>query len=69
MNLGDSKISQLILNIKDKIKVNGIILIPKKTYQYIVGGRNGMETLIKGLNLRIEVPPHRINDIIIATRT
>ena len=69
LNIKDSEISKLILNIKDKIKIGGIIFIPEKTYQYIAGGRNGMETLIKALNLRIEVPPHGINDIIIATRT
>lgn len=69
LNIKDSEISKLILNIKDKIKIGGIIFIPKKTYQYIAGGRNGMEALIKALNLRIEVPPYGINDIIIATRT
>ena len=69
LNVDDSEISGLILSIKDKIKIGGIIFIPEKTYQYIAGGRNGMEALIKALNLRIEVPPHGINDIIIATRT
>ena len=69
LNIKDSQTTNLILNIKDKIKVGGIILIPKKTYQYIAGGRNGMEALVKALNLRIEVPPYGINDIIIATRT
>ena len=69
LNIKDSQTTNLILNIKDKIKVGGIIFIPEKTYQYIAGGRNGMEALIKALNLRIEVPPYGINDIIIATRT
>jgi biotin carboxylase len=69
LNIKDSETTNLILNIKDKIKVGGIIFIPEKTYQYIAGGRNGMEALIKALNLRIEVPPYGINDIIIATRT
>ena len=69
LNIKDSQTTKLILNIKDKIKVDGLIFIPKKTYQYIAGGRNGMEALIKALNLRIEVPPYGINDIIIATRT
>ena len=69
LNIKDSQTTNLILNIKDKIKVGGIIFIPEKTYQYIAGGRNGMEALVKALNLRIEVPPCGINDIIIATRT
>ena len=69
LNVDDSKISSLILSINDKIKIGGIIFIPEKTYQYIAGGRNGMEALIKALNLRIEVPPYGISDIIIATKT
>ena len=69
LNVDDSKISSLILSINDKIKIGGIIFISEKTYQYIAGGRNGMEALIKALNLRIEVPPYGISDIIIATKT
>ncbi|MCF0227181.1 MAG: hypothetical protein HUK28_07760, partial [Methanobrevibacter sp.] len=64
----DSDIAQLILSLLAKIKVGGLVFIPENTYQYIGGGRNGAEALVKILNLRIEVPPQYIKNTIIASK-
>ena len=64
----DSDISQLILSLLAKINVGGLVFIPENTYQYIGGGRNGAEALVKLMNLRIEVPPQGIKNTIIASK-
>ena len=65
----DYQISLLILDIINKVKVGGIIAIPQKTYQYIAGGRNGMEALVKALNLRIELPLYGVKNVIFASKS
>lgn len=69
INKEEDEIALIFLDIFTKVKVGGLIFIPKNTYQYIKSKRRGMEALIKTLNLRIEVPPQDIKDIIIASKT
>jgi hypothetical protein len=42
--------------------------IPKNTYEQIPSKRNGMEGIIQTLDLKIEVPPYGIKDIIVASK-
>ena len=58
----------VILNIFSNIRVGGIVFIPETTYKYVSTGRNGIEALLKILNLRIEVPPYGVNTGIIASK-
>ena len=51
-----------------RVKSGGYVFIPKNTYELIPNKRNGMEALIKTLDLKIEVPPYGIKDIIIASK-
>ena len=75
INLGDSLINkdpydlvQIILDSFSKVKLGGMIFIPKTTYDLFNGGRKGMEALIKALNYKIELPPDFIKETIIASR-
>lgn len=56
-----------ILQILSYIKVGGVILIPKGTYDYFPGRRKGVEAIIKNSNFNIEVPPVEIKNTVIAT--
>ena len=60
---------KIILEIFTKLRTGGIIFIPKNTYQFMSGGRRGMEALIKVLDYKIELPPYTIKDVIIASKT
>ena len=51
-----------------KVKLGGLIFIPKTTYTLFNGGRKGIEALIKGLNYKIELPPDYVRETIIASR-
>lgn len=62
-------VALIFLDIFTKVKVGGLIFIPKHTYQCIKSQRRGMEALVKTLNLRIEIPPQEIKDVIIASKT
>lgn len=57
-----------ILQILSYIKVGGVILIPKGTYDYLPGRRKGVEAIIKNSNFNIEVPPVEIKNTVIATK-
>ena len=59
---------QIILNALVKVKSGGFIFVPKNTYQLMSSGRKGIEALIKVLNYKIELPPHYINGVIIASK-
>lgn len=58
-----------ILKIISYIKVGGVIFIPKSTYDYVPGGRKGVEALVKNMDLNIEAPPFGIKDAVIASIT
>ncbi|WP_407414431.1 ATP-grasp domain-containing protein [Methanobrevibacter sp.] len=60
--------AKMILDIFSKIKVGGVILIPKNTYQFLISGRSGMEALIKVLGYKVELPPYDVEEVIIASK-
>ena len=51
-----------------KVKRGGLVFIPKNTYQLMLSGRKGIEALVKVLDYKIELPPHYIQEVIIASR-
>jgi hypothetical protein len=59
---------KIILDALLKVKTGGLIFVPKNTYQLMSSGRKGIEALIKVLDYKIELPPHDIRDIIIASK-
>lgn len=61
-------IVRILLDIFSKVKVSGIIFIPKSTYQLLQSRRRGMEALLKVLNFKIELPPYGMEDNIVASR-
>jgi hypothetical protein len=64
----DDEIARLFLNILDKVKFSGLVFIPKTTYEYMPNSRLGAEALVKALDFKIEMPLHKINRMIIASR-
>ena len=58
----------IILDALLKVKNGGLFFVPKNTYQLMVSGRKGIEALIKVLDYKIELPPHPIPNMIIASR-
>ena len=57
-----------ILSIFKRIKVGGMVFVPETTYRFVPGQRKGIEALMINLDLRIEVPPHRMDVGVIASR-
>jgi hypothetical protein len=64
----DDEIAQLFLNILDKVKFGGLVFIPNTTYDYMPNSRLGAEALVKVLDFKIEMPLHKLNRMIIASR-
>ncbi len=64
----DDEIARLFLNILDKVKFGGLVFIPKTTYDYMPNSRLGAEALVRILNFKIEMPLHKLNRMIIASR-
>ena len=65
----DVEIARLFLNILDKVKFGGLVFIPKTTYNFIPNSRLGAEALVKVLDFKIEMPLHKLNRMVIASRT
>ena len=63
----DEKVN-IILNIFSKLRTGGMIFIPKNTYQFAMSGRKGLEALLRVLDYKIEVPPHNVKEVIIASK-
>ena len=61
-------VAYLFLKAIEKVKVGGLIFIPKSTYQYMADGRISAEALIKVLDLRLELPLHHFKDMVIASK-
>ena len=59
---------KIILDIFSRVKAGGIIMIPKNTYDLLIGGRKGMEALLKVLDYRIELPSSGVKEIIFASK-
>lgn len=64
----DDMIAKFVLDTFDKIKVGGLVFIPKTTYDAMPSGRLGAEALVKVLNLKIELPLHNFQKILIASK-
>lgn len=64
----DDEIARLFLNILDKVKFGGLVFIPKTTYDHMPNSRLGAEALVKVLDFKIEMPLHKLNRMIIASR-
>ena len=56
------------MSIFKRIKIGGIVFVPETTYRFVPGQRKGIEALMIDLDLRIEVPPHRMDVGVIASR-
>ena len=69
VNKNQDEVINIFLDIFDKVKVGGYILIPEGTYQSLKSKRRGMEALLKASNLRIEFPPQDIKNVIIASKS
>ena len=65
----DENIIKLSFEGLSRVKSGGYVFIPKNTFEQIPSGRNGMESIIQTLGLKIEVPPYGIRDMILARRT
>lgn len=68
LNKRDDDVAYLFLRIIDKVKLGGLIFIPKSTYLYVPNGRLGVEALIKVLNLELELPLHKYPRMVIASK-
>lgn len=64
----DDMIAYMFLKIIEKVKLGGLIFIPKSTYSYAPHGRIGIEALIKVLNLELELPMHNYPRMVIASK-
>lgn len=68
VDTSDDVIVKFVLDLIDKIKVGGKIFIPKSTYDALPSGRLGVESLVKLLGLKIELPLHNFPKILIASK-
>ena len=59
---------RIILDSILNVKRGGFIFVPENTYNLLASGRKGIEALIKVLDYTIELPPHMVHDMIIASR-
>ena len=64
----DEEIAKLFLAIFDKVKFGGLIFIPKTTYDFMPNARLGAESLLKVLDFKIELPIHKMNRMVIASK-
>ena len=64
----DEEIAKLFLAIFDKVKFGGLIFIPKTTYDFMPNARLGAEALLKVLDFKIELPIHKMNSMVIASK-
>lgn len=65
---GDEKV-KVLLDVFSRLRTGGYIFIPKNNYELSASGRKGTEALLKVLNYKIELPPHSIKEVIIASKT
>lgn len=61
-------VAYMFLKIINRVKVGGLIFIPKSTYVYISHGRKSVEAFIKVLDLKIQLPLHDLKGFVIATK-
>ena len=68
INQKDDSITALLLDILKKVNTGGFIFIPETTYQYLPGGRIGVEALIKAFDLKLEVTLNNLQRVVIASK-
>ena len=64
----DDEIVKLFLDIFSKVKFGGLIFIPETTYDFMPNSRHGAEALVKLLDFNIEIPMHKMNRMVIASK-
>ena len=64
----DDFIADLFLEIFNKVKISGLIFIPKNTYEYLPNERRGAEALVRALNFKIELPAHHLPHMVVASK-
>ena len=64
----DDVIAAMFLRIIDKVKLGGLVFIPKSTCHYVPHGRIGVEAFIRVLDLELELPLHNFPRMVIASK-
>ena len=64
----DDLVAGLFLKIFNKVKISGLIFIPKNTYDYLPNERRGAEALVRALDFKIELPSHHFPHMLIASK-
>ena len=64
----DDYIASLFLKIFNKVRLSGLVFIPKSTYGLLPNGRVGAEALVRVMDLKIELPLHNLPRMIIASK-
>lgn len=64
----DDYIANLFLKIFNKVRLSGLVFIPKSTYELLPNGRVGAEALVRVMDLKIELPLHNLPRMIIASK-
>ena len=67
-NVSDETRARFILDTFNRIKVGGLLFIPKNTYDSMPNGRIGAEALVKALDFEIELPLHKFPKMLIASK-
>ncbi|MBQ2654817.1 MAG: ATP-grasp domain-containing protein [Methanobrevibacter sp.] len=67
-DMNADEIVKRFLDIFDKVKFGGLIFIPKTTYDFMPNSRLGAEALLKVLDFKIELPIHKLNRMVIASK-
>ncbi|MBQ6098931.1 MAG: ATP-grasp domain-containing protein [Methanobrevibacter sp.] len=67
-DMNADEIAKRFLDIFDKVKFGGLIFIPKTTYDFMPNSRLGAEALLKVLDFKIELPIHKLNRMVIASK-
>ena len=62
------EIIRILLDSFEKVKFGGIIVIPKSTYSHLSSGRKGVEALLLLIGLKIELPPYKIKNMVVASK-
>ena len=59
---------RVLISSFEKVKPGGVAIIPRSTYQLFNSGRRGVEALIKLLDFKIELPPYKLKETIVASK-
>ena len=68
LDMADDEIAKFFLDVFDKVKFGGLIFIPKTTYSFMPNSRLGAEALLRVLDFKIELPIHKFDRMVIASK-